>query len=417
MEAALSTAAPPSWITRRASGVLLHLSSLPSPGGIGDLGPTAHRFVDFLADAGQSWWQMLPVGPIGAGNSPYQSASSFAGNPLFVSLGDAGEASGRVDYPAVRERKEGALRRAFQRLAGDERERFDAFRATAPEWLREYALFSAIREARGGQPWWEWPVSLRDREPATLEAIRASGFAEAIRTHEFVQFLFECQWSELAARCHARGIRLLGDLPIYVSHDSAEVWAHRELFDCSTRGQPRVVAGVPPDYFAEDGQLWGNPLYRWERMAENGFAWWIERLRAMLARFDVVRSITSSASCRYWEVPRRRARRRVTGAGCGPWRGIFRARCARRSAAPPFLAEDLGSITPAVHRSRDRWAARHAGPAVRLNGVRSAAALAALLSAPLRRLYRHARLRHARRLVPGRRRPPLRTGAGRLRSK
>jgi len=306
----------------RASGVLLHPTSLPGPSGIGDLGPAAQRFVDFLADSGQSWWQMLPVGPIGPAHSPYQSPSSFAGSPLLVSLEklaedgllEAHEARWRggedehgVNFPSVIAFKEARLRRAFGRLGrapAATARAFEEFLAAPPSWLGDFALFAAVREARGGQAWWHWPAPLRDRDPAALQDVRTGGLAEAIRYHSFVQFLFARQWAALAAHAHERGVSLLGDLPIYVAHESAEVWAHRDLFDLLPDGTARAVAGVPPDYFSADGQLWGNPLYRWDEHARQGYAWWIARLRAMLARFACVRLDHFIGFVNYWSVPR-----------------------------------------------------------------------------------------------------------------
>jgi 4-alpha-glucanotransferase len=355
----------------RASGVLLHPSSLPGASGIGDLGPAAHRFADFLAAAGQSWWQMLPVGPIGPANSPYQSPSSFAGNPLLVSLEaladdgllDArearlpgGELEDRVDFPAVIAFKEVRLRRAFARLGKGPAaiaRAFEEFLAAPPAWLPDFASFSAVRDARGGQAWWHWPAPLRDREPSALRDLRAGGFAEAIRYHSFVQFVFERQWRSLAVHARERDISLLGDLPIYVAHESAEVWAHRDLFDLLTDGTARAVAGVPPDYFSADGQLWGNPLYRWDEHAAQGYAWWIDRLRTMLARFDAVRLDHFIGFVNYWSVPRDSSTAKTGHWEPGPGEPFF-ARVREALGGLPFLAEDLGDVTPPVHELRER---------------------------------------------------------------
>jgi len=356
----------------RASGLLLHPSSLPGPSGSGDLGPAAHRFADFLAASGQSWWQMLPVGPIGPANSPYQSPSSFAGNPLLVSLEslaedgligvadvrltNSGSSEDRIDYAAVLGFKEAGLRRAFARFGRAPRAlalAFEEFLADPPAWLGDYALFAALREARGDEPWWHWPARLRDREPQALEDVRSGGLAEGIRYHSFVQFLFARQWSALADHCHARGISLLGDVPIYVAHESAEVWAHRPLFDLLPDGTARAVAGVPPDYFSADGQLWGNPLYRWDAHEAQGYAWWIERLATTLARFDAVRLDHFVGFVNYWSVPRESRTAKTGHWEPGPGAALFeRVRDALGSL--PFLAEDLGEVTPAVHELRDR---------------------------------------------------------------
>ena len=356
---------------RRASGLLLHPTSLPGPSGMGDLGPAAHRFADFLAASGQSWWQMLPVGPIGPAHSPYQSPSSFAGNPLLVSLEALaedgllepdetrlreGSDAHTVDFPAVIAFKEGRLRRAFGRLpraSAAVARAFEHFLAEPPAWLPDFALFAAVREARGGQAWWHWPAPLRDREPAALEEVRSGGLAEAIRYHSFVQFAFERQWTVLAAHAHERGVSLLGDLPIYVAHESAEVWAHRDLFDLEPSGTARAVAGVPPDYFSADGQLWGNPLYRWDEHAARGYSWWIERLRTTLARFDVVRLDHFIGFVNYWSVPHDSQTAKTGHWEPGPGAGFFE-RVREALGGLPFLAEDLGEVTPPVHELRDR---------------------------------------------------------------
>jgi len=361
----------PHWMVRRASGVLLHPTSLPGPSGSGDLGVRARAFADFLADAAQSWWQMLPVGPVGPGNSPYQSLSSFAGNALLVSLetlveegllaaGDErikdGEGEERVDYPRAIAFRDARLRQAFERRAKGPAAllgAFQEFNANPPAWLPDYALYMAIREARGGEPWWLWPAPLRDRDPAALDDVRASGFAEAIRYHSFVQFLFERQWKALAEHAHARGVTLLGDVTIYVAHESAEVWAHRELFDLLPDGSARAVAGVPPDYFSADGQLWGNPLYRWDVHAAEGYGWWIDRLRTTLTRFDVVRLDHFIGFVNYWSVPRDAKTSKGGHWETGPGLAFFE-RVRDTLGGLPFLAEDLGEVTPPVHELRER---------------------------------------------------------------
>ena len=350
--------------------MLLHPSSLPGPSGIGDLGRAAHHFADFLAAAGQSWWQMLPVGPIGPAHSPYQSPSSFAGNPLLVSLESlaedgllepgethlpGGEDQHAVDYPAVVAFKEARLRRAFARLAKGPAamaRAFEEFVADPPAWLPDFVLFAAVREARGGQAWWHWPLPLRDREPAALDDVRSGGLAQAIRYHSFVQFVFERQWAALAAHARDRGVSLLGDLPIYVAHESAEMWAHRDLFDLLPDGTARRVAGVPPDYFSAEGQLWGNPLYRWDEHARQGYAWWIERLRATLARFDVVRLDHFIGFVNYWSVPHESKTAKTGHWEPGPG-AVFFERVRESLGGLPFLAEDLGEVTPPVHELRD----------------------------------------------------------------
>ena len=278
----------------RASGVLLHPTSLPGRHGIGDLGAEAHAFVDFLASTGQRWWQMLPLGPTGYGNSPYQSHSSFAGNPLLIDLDNlvkqgwlAPEAClddpvlpvDHVDFDAVGVLKDGVAAPRLRAIQGKGRRplSFEEFIAANRAWLDDYVFYQALKDEHGGLPWFEWEPELVARDPSACARWRER-LAEGIRYHEFVQFAFEIQWQELRATCREKGIMLIGDLPIFVAHDSADVWANPELFYLDKRGQPLVVAGVPPDYFSETGQLWGNPLYRWEAHAADDYSWWVARL-------------------------------------------------------------------------------------------------------------------------------------------
>jgi 4-alpha-glucanotransferase len=360
-------------LSTRASGILLHPTSLPGPSGVGDLGRAAYRFAEFLAAAGQAWWQMLPVGPAGRADSPYQSESTFAGNPLFVSLEGLAEdgllepadlvpaaplSADRVHYAAAERFKEIRFAKAFAafegRAARAEQEAFARFRATAAGWLPDFALYRALKDAHAGAAWADWPAPLRDREPAALREARER-LERDRRYHEFLQFVFDAQWRRLRAACAERGIGWIGDLPIFVSHDSAEVWAHRELFELDETGRSTVVAGVPPDYFSADGQLWGNPLYRWERMAETGYAWWIERFRGILGRFDAVRVDHFIGFARYWEIPagartaKRGRYREAPGAD-------FLTRLQAAVGGFPIIAEDLGILTPEVAELRDRFA-------------------------------------------------------------
>jgi 4-alpha-glucanotransferase len=353
----------------RASGLLLHPTSLPGRYGIGDLGPEAYAFLDFLADSGQTWWQMLPLGPVGYGGSPYQSPSSFAGNPLLISLDrlaergwlDARELAaipdlpaGRADFDAAGELKWEWLRRAFRGFAaaGDDPD-FEAFRREHRAWLDDYVFFQALRDAHGGQPWYEWEPELVARELEACDRWRRQ-VAEGIRFHEFVQYAFETQWQDLRAACKDRGIRLIGDVPIFVAHDSADVWAHPDLYYLDEHGRPQFMAGVPPDFFSEDGQLWGNPLYRWETHAKDGYAWWLLRIRALLERVDVIRIDHFRGFEAYWEVPAGSATAATGRWTPGPGRAFFHA-VRREMGTVPLIAEDLGVITPDVEALRDEF--------------------------------------------------------------
>jgi 4-alpha-glucanotransferase len=353
----------------RASGILLHPTSLPGRYGIGDLGLEAHAFVGVLAGTGQTWWQMLPLGPIGYGGSPYQSPSSFAGNRLLISLDrladrgwlDAGELAAvpdlpadRVDFDAVAALKADWLHRAFRgfQAAGDDPD-FEAFRRRHRSWLDDYVFFQALRDAHGGRPWYEWEPELVARRPDACQRWRDQ-LAVSIRFHEFVQYAFEVQWQDLRAACEAKGIRLIGDLPIFVAEDSADVWAHPELYCLDEHGRPLLMAGVPPDYFSEDGQLWGNPLYRWEAHARDNFAWWRLRLRAILERVDLVRIDHFRGFEAYWEVPSGSATAATGRWTPGPGRAFFHA-VREEMGSVPLIAEDLGLITPDVEALRDEF--------------------------------------------------------------
>jgi len=361
-----------SLLDRRASGLLLHVTSLPGPHGCGDLGPSAHAFADFLRTSGQRWWQTLPLGPPGAGDSPYSSPSSFAGSRLFISLDRLVDEAllepaeteappalgkGRVDFAAARAFRTERLRRAFARFeargdaAGAE---FVEFNARHADWLEDWALFAALKDAHRGEPWWLWEPEVRARRDEALSAARGRLEGE-LRFQRFLQFQFERQWQALRAHCHRGGVLLMGDIPIFVARDSADVWAHQELFHLDAEGNPTAVAGVPPDYFSATGQLWGNPLYRWDVLEERGYDWWIARLRHTFERFDSVRLDHFIGFSRYWAVPgghstaeRGRWRR-------GPGAAFFQAVFARLGRLP-MVAEDLGSLTPQVEALRDRFA-------------------------------------------------------------
>ncbi|HET6899153.1 MAG TPA: 4-alpha-glucanotransferase, partial [Vicinamibacteria bacterium] len=304
----------------RASGLLLHVTSLPSPYGIGDVGPGALRWIDRLHDAGQRWWQALPLGPTGYGNSPYQALSSFAGNALILSpdgliedgLLEAGDGQGRsfpsteVDYDAVVPFKHGLLVKAWSNFkAGaraDLRPAYEQFRGEQASWLDDYALFRALKAAFRGAYYLEWPAELVRRVPAALDRVRRER-ADEIDQVSFAQFLLFRQGERLKAHARSRGLRLIGDLPFFVSPDSSDVWAHPELFLLDEQRRPRFVAGVPPDYFSAQGQLWGNPVYDWDALRASGYRWCISRLRSLLAHVDVIRLDHFRAFAAAWHVP------------------------------------------------------------------------------------------------------------------
>jgi 4-alpha-glucanotransferase len=358
--------------SRRASGLLLHISSLPSAYGIGDLGPAAFRFADFLTRTNQRLWQMLPVGPIGPGASPYSSPSTFAGNPLFISpallvenglLTEADLASlaelprDHVDYARLVPRKREALHAAFRRFQADaspvDAHRFEQFRNRESAWLDDYALYAALKEAHDGAAWTEWEPPLAHRDPEALTQARAD-HAGTIEKHLFWQYLFHRQWSALQSYCHARGIDLFGDLPIYVAADSADVWANQDLFHLDDTGVPTAVAGVPPDYFSPDGQHWGNPIYRWDRMEDRGYAWWTERLRRAFDLFDLVRLDHFRGFDEYWEIPAGHDTAINGEWKEGPGAAFFEA-MEEAFGDLPVVAEDLGVITDSVEDLRDAF--------------------------------------------------------------
>jgi len=359
-------------VAQRASGILLHPTSLPGPYGIGELGPEATAFLDFLADTGQGVWQVLPLGPTGYGDSPYQCFSAFAGNPLLVSLDrlrDDGllttaDLGGRpefpeelVDFGRVIQFKLPLLARAFaafDRKAGSERrEAFEAFVAGHAAWIHDFGLFMALKRANGGAAWSTWDRALVNREPLALERARHD-LAREIREVEFEQWLFFEQWADVRRQARERAIRIMGDIPIFVAHDSADVWAHPEIFHLAADGRPSFQAGVPPDYFSSTGQLWGNPLYRWKALARSGYAWWIDRFRAVLALVDLVRLDHFRGFEGYWEVAGD-AETAIEGRWVkGPGARFFEALRAALGELP-IVAEDLGVITPEVKALRDRF--------------------------------------------------------------
>lgn len=358
----------------RSSGILLHPTSLPGPHGVGDLGKEAHRFVDFLKTAGQRWWQMLPVGPPGAGNSPYDSPSSFAGSSLLVSLdelvkqglltkhevtpGKALSRPGRADYVRASKYREPRLRLAFERFelqhSAKSRDELAQFRAENASWLPDYTLYSALKSASGNKCWIDWQPELRRRDRKAL-ARAAEQLKGEVGFHEFVQFQFEKQFSALRAHCKEAGILLLGDVPMFVAYDGADVWAHPDLFHLDERGRRSVVAGVPPDAFSKTGQLWGNPLYRWNVLKRSGYRWWIERFKTTLARFDAVRLDHFIGFRRYWEVAARSKTAMKGRYVQVPGEDFFET-VRQELGGLPFIAEDLGIVTPEVTALRDRFA-------------------------------------------------------------
>lgn len=355
----------------RASGILLHPTSLPSRFGIGDLGPSAFRFIDFLKNSNQKYWQVLPLGPTGFGDSPYQSLSAYAGNPLLISPEillkeglleqDRVEFSrasdhGAVDYGAAIDTKKTTLEEAFQNHIEGRVESGDAFRdfcSANAHWLEDYALFRAVKDANGSKPWFEWDEELKLRHRPALDEARGR-LADEIAKEKFIQFLFFSQWSALKSHANGLGIRIIGDIPIFVAMDSADVWCNPSQFKLEADGSPRVVAGVPPDFFSASGQLWGNPIYDWNRMREDGFRWWVSRTRHMLGMFDVIRIDHFRGFAANYEIPGG-----AETAERGEWvsvpgRDLF-ATLKWVFGELPVIAEDLGFITGDVTRLREEF--------------------------------------------------------------
>ena len=357
----------------RAAGILLHPTSLPSRGGIGDFGPAAYQFVDFLASARQGLWQVLPLGPLGYGNSPYSSTSAFAGNPLLISLERLAEHgwiegakidavfgsapnSGAVEYDQVFAQKMPLLfeaaRNFLRSASGDALRRFDRFRAENVWWLDDFVLFDALRARQKLESWNHWPRDLAHREPAALEKAREE-LADDIQIRSALQFAFYEQWRALRRYCSERAIRIVGDVAIFMNHDSADVWTHPELFRLNENLEPEVVAGVPPDFFSKTGQRWGNPLYRWDVMKERGYQWWIQRLRWATQNCDYIRLDHFRGFDQFWEIPAGDATA-VNGRWVdGPRDDLF-LKLREALGGLPFFAEDLGYITPEVHALRER---------------------------------------------------------------
>lgn len=349
-----------SLIHRRAAGVLLHITSLPGSPGNGDFSHSAYRFIEFCAEAGFQVWQVLPLGPTHDDGSPYLSLSANAGNPLLISLDwlvDHGWLDGYEADPAdARAMREAALRRAHAGFAEKAdavwRLRFDAFCDAQADWLDDYTLFAALNAEHGGRQWTDWPAPLRDRDPLALEHARDALAGDRQRL-AFEQFVFFTQWRELRDYAQRHKVRLFGDLPLFVAHHSADVWAHRELFCVDAHGQAQQIAGVPPDYFAEDGQIWGNPLYDWPQHAAEGFAWWVLRMRTQWSLYDIVRIDHFRGLAAYWELEA--GAETARGGRWVPAPGDALLDTLDQALHPlTLVAEDLGDITPDVYALRDR---------------------------------------------------------------
>lgn len=354
----------------RASGILLHPTSLPGPDGIGDLGPEAFRWIHFLQESECHLWQILPLGPTGYGDSPYQCFSAFAGNPLLISpallleeglltLQDLSDRpafpSDHVDFGHVITWKSTLLDRAFvhfQKINDqDLNDELQAFQQQEAYWLEDFALFMAIKQANGGGAWSGWPAPLRKRKSAALKQFARDNQA-AIQQHIFRQFLFFRQWQSLKTYAHQCEIQIVGDIPIFVAYDSADAWSHPELFHLDKEGLPKVVAGVPPDYFSPTGQLWGNPLYKWHKHEETGFAWWLERFKACLRLVDIIRLDHFRGFAGYWEVPYGNPTAEIGKWMPGPGKPFLTA-LQNALGSLPIIAEDLGEITPDVVELRE----------------------------------------------------------------
>ena len=350
---------------KRSCGILMPISSLPSPHGIGTLGAEARKFVDFLADAGQSWWQILPVGPTSYGDSPYQSFSAYAGNPYFVDLDllcedglltpaevDAvnwGGDPARVDYSAIYNGRFPLLHLAMERGWERDADKVAAFSEENASWLPDYALFMAVKRHFGMQSWTEWPdEDIRLRRPEAVARYQEE-LADDIRLFTYIQYLFFRQWEDLRSYAHEKGIGIIGDLPIYVAMDSADVWADPRAFQLDERNVPAEVAGVPPDYFTADGQLWGNPLYDWDAMKADGYTWWIRRIAGASRLYDILRIDHFRGLESYWAVPYGETTAKIGRWVKGPGMDLIGV-LTEKFPNIQFIAEDLGYLTPEVRQ-------------------------------------------------------------------
>ena len=355
----------------RASGILLHPTCLPGDFGIGDLGPEAYSFVNFLADAGQSYWQILPLGPTGFGDSPYQCFSAFAGNPLLISpdllvqdgflspeqVSDHPEfLSGSVEFGAVYEWKSKLLAQAFEGSQTGSTYMSGAFETFVQEnnwWLADYALYKAIKASHGQRPWYEWPSPLKFRDPGSL-SLASEELSNQILAEKFYQFIFYRQWNLLKEYANKHGIRIIGDIPIFIALDSSDVWCNQNQFKLNPDGTPRFVAGVPPDYFSTTGQLWGNPIYDWDAMRKDNFHWWIARVAFTLRTVDIIRVDHFRGFAAAWEVPGGDKTAENGSWVNVPGKELF-ATLAQHLGELPVIAEDLGVITPDVQELRDSY--------------------------------------------------------------
>lgn len=359
-------------INSRMSGILLHITSLPSQLGIGDIGPWAKKFADFLERSGQRVWQILPLNPTRKkfGNSPYSGTSAFAGNPLLISLdllvqngllqkSELTSASlfslSRVNYPTVIRYREPLFAKAFLKFKkkGWDEHSFSQFCNQNAFWLDDYALFEALRNHFNGSSWNNWPPGIRDREINALEKAKNS-LALDIEKHKFLQFIFYRQWTNLKSYCNKKNIQVIGDIPLYIHYDSADVWAHRDMFKLDREGNPVSVSGVPPDFFSAQGQLWGNPLYRWDIMKQERYSWWMRRMSHNLMLFDMIRLDHFRGFAGYWEVPASHKTAKNGKWVSGPGEHFFNA-LLRRFQCLPIIAEDLGYITPDVIKLKERF--------------------------------------------------------------
>ena len=356
----------------RSSGILLHPTSLPGPFGSGDLGASAYRFVDWLSSTGQSLWQMLPTGPAGMANSPYMSLSAFAGSPMLIDpielvshgwLGQddvqsvSGFSDARVDYPRVSQARMALLAKAskqfFQRRNGDDRQHYEAYCEAEKSWLDDYSLFQALNQHFSGKGWVEWDHDLVHRDQKALDNA-AGELREYIDFHKFTQWCYHRQWTAIKKYANDRNVRLVGDIPIFVAHHSADVWSNQETFTIDENGMPLFVAGVPPDYFSEDGQRWGNPLYRWDVMGRQHYRWWVSRFRNTFALFDIIRIDHFRGFEAYWEIPAKEKTARTGRWVKAPGEDLFTA-IKNELGTLPIIAEDLGVVTPEVTALREKF--------------------------------------------------------------
>lgn len=360
--------------SERSAGILLHITSLPGRFGIGDLGPGAFAFIDFLRSSGCQYWQFLPLGPTGYGNSPYQSLSAFAGNPLLISpesLYKSGHirksdlpsnrnfGKSRVNFPMIIDFKQRLLATAFQRFLQDQNKQHNQFQYFSDEneyWLNDYAFFMAFKDHAGGISWMDWPEAVRNREPNKLLSL-GKNLKESILKHKFVQNLFFEQWQSLKTYAQGQGIKFIGDLPLYVALDSVDVWSKPDLFNLDKDKKPLFVAGVPPDYFSMTGQLWGNPIYAWEFHKASGYSWWLERFKSLLNLVDLIRLDHFRGLAAYWKIPAGDVTAEHGEWAPGPGEDFLSAAEAGLSLRGnlPVIAEDLGMISEDVIELRDRF--------------------------------------------------------------